>query len=76
MTYIELGCNDMWRIYENVKSVFQNTFGITQDHVIRKKGQYVTNAFTTTCDYLVLQLNFCPFWLMWHRANINWVTYD
>jgi hypothetical protein len=37
LTYIELGHNDMWKFYKNVKSMLQNTLGITQeDHVKRK----------------------------------------
>jgi hypothetical protein len=35
-----------------------------QQLTLEEKGQYVTNTFTTTCDYLVLQLKFCPLRLM------------
>jgi hypothetical protein len=28
---------------------------------LEEKGQYVTNAFTTTCDYLVFVTKFLPF---------------
>jgi hypothetical protein len=43
---------------------------------LKEKVQYETNAFINTCNYLVLQRNFCPLQLVWHYANINRVTYD
>jgi hypothetical protein len=43
---------------------------------LEKKCQYVTNAFTTTCDYLVLQLIFFPLRLLGHHVNINQVTHN
>jgi hypothetical protein len=44
---------------------WNNTIALS--HIISKytltleeKGQYVTNAFTTTCDYLVFAIKFLP----------------
>ncbi len=45
---------------------------------LEEKGQYVTNAFIITCDYLVFATNFSPSMinvtLCWHQLSHLWLT--
>jgi hypothetical protein len=55
----QLGTKETWdaqsRLYLNMN--MQVLYGIS----LKEKGQYVTNTFTTTCDYFVFATKFLPF---------------
>jgi hypothetical protein len=48
--YIELGHNDMWKNCKNVKSVFQNALGITQEDHVRTKFMSLDKQKLEKCD--------------------------
>jgi hypothetical protein len=62
LTYIELGHNDMWKNCKNVKSVLQNTLGITQKDHVKKKfmSSLICKSLKNVTPNLNMQNN--PHW--------------
>jgi hypothetical protein len=55
-------CFFLYIIY-SISNIFMSCiyFPTNKETILEEKGQYMTNAFTTTCDYLVLATKFLPF---------------
>jgi hypothetical protein len=77
-TYIELSCNDVWKICKNVKNVLQNTLGITQEDNVKRKfmSSLCKSLKNVTLDLICKIILFKCSTYIYNRvtnANINYL---